>query len=34
LHDPDAFLATMHYKHEADLAHLREGLVKAGLAPA
>jgi adenylate cyclase len=33
--DPDFnlpdFLATMHYANEADLAHLREGLTKAGL---
>jgi adenylate cyclase len=27
----DAYLATLHYKHESDRAHHREGLLKAGL---
>jgi adenylate cyclase len=29
--DPQKLLATMHYTNEADLAHLRDGLTKAGL---
>jgi adenylate cyclase len=29
----DAYLATLHYKHEGDRAHHREGLLKAGLTP-
>jgi adenylate cyclase len=29
----DAYLATLHYKHESDRAHHREGLLKAGLTP-
>jgi adenylate cyclase len=29
----DAYLATLHYKHESDRAHHRKGLLKAGLAP-
>jgi len=29
----DAYLATLHYKHQSDRAHHREGLLKAGLTP-
>ena len=32
--DLETFLGTMHYAEEADLAHLRDGLVKAGIAAA
>jgi adenylate cyclase len=29
----DAYLATLHYKHESDRDHHRAGLLEAGLAP-
>ena len=30
--DLEAYLATLHYKDDADLAHHRDGLLKAGIA--